>query len=284
MQALEGFGPKLIESIAEGIQQKKLAPKRYRLNVAEAVAKEVLDALESAKGIKAIEVAGSIRRRKETVKDIDIIVAASMDSDVMDVFVTLPDVKRIVMQGPTRSSVELSQGLHVDLRVVQPEAFGSALHHFTGSKAHNIALRKLAENRGLKINEYGIYKGVKRLGGKDEKDIYDVLKMDYIVPELREDRGEVDRAHRHALPDLITQKTIRGDLHVHTTWSDGKNTLEAMALAAKELGYEYLAVTDHTKHLTVAHGLDEKRLLEAIEAIDAFNAAGHGITVLKSAE
>ncbi|MEJ2468190.1 MAG: helix-hairpin-helix domain-containing protein [Campylobacterales bacterium] len=136
VQALEGFGPKLIESIAEGIQQKKLAPKRYRLNVAEAVAKEVLGALESAKGIKAIEVAGSIRRRKETVKDIDIIVAASMDSDVMDVFVTLPDVKRIVMQGPTRSSVELSQGLHVDLRVVQPEAFGSALHHFTGSKAH----------------------------------------------------------------------------------------------------------------------------------------------------
>jgi DNA polymerase (family 10) len=284
VQALEGFGPKLIESIAAGIQQKRLAPKRYRLAVAEAVAGEVLDALKTAKGVKAIEVAGSIRRRKETVKDIDIVCAASMDSDIMDVFVSMGGIKRIVMQGPTRSSVELSEGLHVDLRVVQPEAFGSALHHFTGSKAHNIALRKIAENRGLKINEYGIYKGVKRLGGKEEKDIYDVLKMDYIVPELREDRGEVDRAHRHVLPELITQKAIRGDLHVHTTWSDGKDTLEAMALAAEALGYEYIALTDHTKHLTVAHGQDEKRLLEAMDAIDAFNAAGHGITVLKSAE
>ena len=284
VQQLEGFGPKLIDSIAGGIRQKQLAPKRYRLKTAEAVAEEVLDALKQAKGIEAIAVAGSIRRRRETVKDIDIVCAASMDSNVMDVFVNLPGVRRIVMQGPTRSSVELFEGLHVDLRAVQPDAYGSALHHFTGSKAHNIALRKLAENRGLKINEYGIYEGVKRLGGKDEKDIYKVLKLQYIVPELREDRGEIDRAYRHALPDLITREAIRGDLHVHTTYSDGKDTLETMALAAEAMGYEYIAVTDHTKHLTVAHGLDEKKLREALEAIDAFNAKSRGITVLKSAE
>jgi len=284
VQRLEGFGPKLIESIAEGLHQKQVAPKRYRLNVAEALADDVLAALQAAKGVSAVAVAGSIRRRRETVKDIDIVCAASMDSDVMDVFVNLPNVTRIVMQGPTRSSVELSEGMHVDLRVVQADAYGSALHHFTGSKAHNIALRKIAENRGLKINEYGIYDGGKRLGGKDEKDIYDVLKLDYIVPELREDRGEIDLAHRHALPKLITQDAIRGDLHVHTTFSDGKNSVEEMAMAAMALGYDYIAVTDHTRHLTVAHGLDEARLHELLDAVDAFNAQKRGITVLKSAE
>ena len=284
VQELEGFGPKRIESIASGLQQKQLAPKRYRLSVAEPVALAVLDILRKAKGVTAVEVAGSIRRRRESVKDIDIVAAASMDSDIMEIFVHLPNVTRIVMQGPTRSSVELAEGLHVDLRAVQADAFGSALHHFTGSKAHNIALRRIAENRGLKINEYGIYEGVKRLGGQQEEDIYRVLKMDYIVPELREDRGEIDLAHRHALPDLITQDAIRGDLHMHTTRSDGKDTLEAMALAAKTMGYEYIAITDHTKHLTVAHGLDEARMHELIDAIETFNTQKHGITVLKSAE
>lgn len=284
VQTLEGFGPKLIESIAAGLQQKQLAPKRYRLSVAEPVALAVLEALKTAKGVNAVEVAGSIRRRRDTVKDIDIVASASMDSDVMDVFVHLPNVKRVVMQGPTRSTVELSEGLHVDLRAVQPDAYGAALHHFTGSKAHNIALRKIAENRGLKINEYGIYEGVKRLGGQREEDVYKVLKLQYIVPELREDRGEIDLAHRRALPELITQDAVRGDLHVHTTASDGKDTLETMALAAEAMGYDYIAITDHTKHLTVAHGLDEARMHDLIDAIESFNAQRHRITVLKSAE
>lgn len=284
VQALEGFGPKLVESIAQGLRQKQLAPKRYRLSVAEPIALQVIEALKQSDGVNAVEVAGSIRRRKETVKDIDIVASAAMDSDIMKRFVSLPNIKRIVMEGPTRSSVELSEGIHVDLRVVRPEAYGAALHHFTGAKAHNIALRKIAENRELKINEYGIYQGVKRLGGHSEKEIYDVLKLQYIPPELREDRGEIDSAHRHVLPKLITQDAIRGDLHLHTTLSDGHASLEQMADAAKSLGYEYIAVTDHTKHLSVAHGLDDTRLQRSLEAIDTYNANSQGITVLKSAE
>jgi len=284
LQRLEGFGPKLIEKIAAGLKQKQLAPARFRLSVAEPVAEAVLAELKGCRGVSDAAIAGSIRRRKETVKDIDLVAAATMDSDIMETFVALPGVKRIVMQGPTRSSVELGGGLHVDLRVVPPEAYGAALHHFTGSKAHNIALRKLAENRGLKINEYGVYEGLKRLGGAHEKEIYDLLGLQYIVPELREERGEIDLAYRGRLPDLVTQEAIRGDLHIHTTRSDGRDTLEAMAAAAEAMGYDYIAVTDHTKHLTVAHGQDERRLAEALEEIDAFNAGGHGITVLKSAE
>ncbi len=284
VQRLEGFGPKLVAQIAAGLKQKNLAPLRYRLSVAEPVAETVISALKGCPGVTEIAVAGSIRRRKETVKDIDIVAAATMDSAIMETFVSLPGVAYIVMQGPTRSSVALDNGLHVDLRVVQPEAYGAALHHFTGSKAHNIALRRLAENRGLKINEYGIYDGVKRLGGAKEEDIYAVLELDFIVPELREERGEIDLAFHHALPNLVTADAIRGDLHIHTRRSDGRDSLETMALAAKAMGYEYIAVTDHTQHLTVAHGQNEKRLRESLEEIDAFNAEGRGITILKSAE
>ena len=284
VEALDGFGPKRVESIAKGLQLAQSLPKRTRLSVAEPIAKAVIEQLENVEGVISISIAGSIRRRKETVKDIDIVAAATMDSAIMEVFVTLPNVKRVVMQGPTRSSVALQEGLHVDLRVVQPDAYGSALHHFTGAKAHNIALRVLAENRGLKINEYGIYKGVKRLGGRKEKEIYDVLGLQYVEPEMREDRGEIDLAFRHALPTLITQENIRGDLHIHTTRSDGRDTLEIMTSAAAKMGYEYIAITDHTKHLSVAHGQDESRLLRSIEEIDAFNAARQDITVLKSAE
>ena len=283
VEALDGFGPKLVQAIADGLKQQS-RPLRHRLFEADPVARALVETLRRCHGVRQIEIAGSIRRRKETVKDIDIVASTSMDTDIMETFLSLPDVKRIVMQGPTRSSVELYSGIHVDLRAVHEEAFGSALHHFTGARAHNIALRTMASEQGLKINEYGIYKGVRRIGGGEEKDVYDRLGMEYIQPEMRENRGEIERALQHTLPKLIERKAIRGDLHIHTDRSDGSASLKAMARAAQEMGYEYMAVTDHTKHLTVAHGQDERHLLEALDEIDTLNDKLDGFTILKSTE
>ncbi len=283
VQALDGFGPKLVQSIADGLAR-QTGVVRHRLFEADPVAHAVVESLRRCKGVRRIEIAGSIRRRKETVKDIDIVAGTSMNTDIMETFLSLPDVKRIVMQGPTRSSVELFSGFHIDLRAVHEEAFGSALHHFTGARSHNIALRTMASEQGLKINEYGIYKGVRRIGGEHESDIYERLGMQYIEPELRENRGEIECALQHRLPKLIERKAIRGDLHIHTDRSDGSASVETMARAAMALGYEYMAVTDHTKHLTVARGQDEDRLLEALDEIDALNDRLEGFTILKSAE
>ena len=284
LEKLHGFGPKLIENIAKGAEKGLYEEKRYRLFEALPIASEIIEALEKSHGLIRIEVAGSIRRRKETVHDIDIVSSCKAGNDIMDRFTTLQEVEKIVMKGPTRSSVALKSGIQVDLRVVPRDAYGAALHHFTGSKAHNIALRKMAVKRGLKINEYGIFRGDKRIAGEKEKDIYAYLDLDYIEPEMRENRGEILLAQKHRLPRLIEGDEIRGDLHMHTTYTDGANSLREMALAAKEKGYEYIAITDHTKHLTVAHGLDEKRVRQQMEEIDQLNEELEGITLLKSAE
>jgi len=284
LQSVPGFGPKLIEMIEKELKKRRYKQKRYPLSEADSVSRWLLETLCSAKGLIEIEVAGSIRRRSETVHDIDIVAAAETENDIMEHFTTLPEAERVLMKGPTRSSVILINGITVDLRVVPAENFGAALHHFTGSKAHNIALRKLAITKEMKINEYGIYKKGKRIGGEKEEDIYKKLDMDYIVPELRENRGEIVVAQQHRLPSLVSEEEIQGDLHMHTTYSDGTNTIREMALRAKEKGYEYIAVTDHTRHLAVAHGLDEKKAKKQLEEIDRLNEELQGITILKSAE
>jgi len=199
-------------------------------------------------------------------------------------FVAMEGLEKVLMHGPTRSSVILSGGVEADVRVVPPECFASALLHFTGSKNHNVALRKRAISQGYKLNEYGLFRGEKRIETESEEALYNALGLVYIAPELREERGEISAAEQGTLPDLITRESIRGDLHVHTDYSDGHASIKEMALAARELGYEYIAVTDHTKHVTIAHGLDEKRVREQLEAIDRLNEELSGIRILKSAE
>lgn len=284
LETLRGFGPKLIGSIKKGLEKKLYEEKRYRLFEVIPIAKEIIKELKDSRGLIAIEVAGSIRRRKETVHDIDIVASCAAGNDTMKRFTSLSGVDKIVMQGTTRSSVSLKSGIHVDLRVVPQKAYGAALHHFTGSKSHNIALRKMAVKMGLKINEYGIFKGDKRISGEREADIYNALGLDYIVPEMRENRGEIMLAGKHRLPRLIEIKEINGDLHIHTNYTDGANSIMEMAQAAKAKGYEYIAVTDHTKHLTISHGLNEERIQKQLEEIDRINEKLEGITLLKSAE
>lgn len=284
IETLRGFGPKLIESITKSLEKKLYEEKRYRLFEVIPIAESIIQELGESRGVIKIEAAGSIRRRRDTVHDIDIVASCEAGSDIMEKFTALEGVDKVVMRGTTRSSVALESGIHVDLRVVPKDAFGAALHHFTGSKFHNIALRKMAVKTGFKINEYGVFKADKRVGGEKETDIYDSLGLAYIEPEMRENRGEIELAHDHNLPRLIEAKQIKGDLHLHTDYTDGANSIREMALAAKAKGYEYIAVTDHTKHLTIAHGLDEKRVRQQLEEIDRINEQIEGITILKSAE
>ncbi len=281
---LKGFGPKLVEKILKGVQLAKKAGRRFRFDIAKPFAEELKNYLQSFEGVIKVEVAGSYRRRKETVGDLDILVVAKNWEAVTEWFVKYEKVKEVVSKGPTRSTVILRNDLQVDLRSVAKESYGSALHYFTGSKAHNIKIRKMAVERGWKINEYGIYEGKKRLGGESEEQLYSLMGLDYIEPELREERGEVEAAMRHRLPKLVKLKDIRGDLHTHSKWTDGHASIEQMAQAAKARGYEYIAVTDHSHHLTVAKGLDEKRLREQMELIDRLNEELEGITVLKGIE
>jgi DNA polymerase (family 10) len=229
-------------------------------------------------------VAGSYRRGKETVGDLDILVNVKQGSDIMTHFVTYEDVDHVISRGEIRSSVVLRTGLQVDLRVVNQVGYGAALHYFTGSKAHNITVRKLAQKKGMKINEYGVFKNGKRIAGKTEEDIFKQVNMPYIEPELREDRGEIQAAQKNRLPKLIRRDDIRGDLHAHTQETDGRDTLEDMVSAAQKKGYAYLAISNHSQHVTVANGLDHKRLAMQIEKIDRLNAKTRKFVILKAIE
>jgi DNA polymerase (family X) len=257
---------------------------RIKLSVAQDIAVPLLDYLEKCEGVKQITIAGSYRRRKETVGDLDILVSAKKDSPVIDRFTEYDEVVEVISKGKKRSTVRLRSGLQVDLRVVPAVSYGSALHYFTGSKAHNIAVRKIGIRKGYKVNEYGIFKDEKRVAGRTEQEVYARMGLPYIEPELREDRGELQAASKGALPDLVRLEDIRGDLHAHTKATDGRNTLRQMADAAAEKGYEYLAITDHSQHVTVAGGLDQQRLLEHIKAIDKLNDRLDSIRLLKSIE
>jgi len=288
VQKLKGFGPKMEEKMRAGIGQAQVGERRLLLNEAEAQATALVAYLAAGGGIAQIEVAGSYRRRRETIGDLDIVVTSeAKDSPkVMDRFVTYGDVAEVISKGETRATMKLRGGLQVDLRAVEPDAYGAALVYFTGSKAHNIELRKIAQEQSYKLNEYGLFKGTRRAAGKTEQDVYGKLGLDWIPPELREARGEIALAREHRLPQLVELDEIRGDLQMHTSATDGKGTIEDMAHAARALGYQYIAITDHSKRVTMALGLDAKRLREQWKAIDALNATsrGGGFTILKSVE
>ena len=250
------------------------------------IAQAIIDALRTLVEVKQIEVAGSLRRWKETVGDIDILVTSTDPTPIMQQFVTLPSVTQILAHGPTKSSVILEEGIQADIRVIEPQAFGAALPYFTGSKSHNIALRRLAQQQGQKLSEYGLFdrETNERIAGTTEEGIYQKLGMAWIPPELREDTGEIEASLQKKLPNLVKRENIRGDLHVHTNWSDGEETIEAMAKAAKQRGYEYLGICDHSKRLRIAKGLDETRLQEQIETIRNLKKTLRGIRVLSGIE
>lgn len=284
IRALEGFGEKTEQSILEALSKIEPGEKRVTLMEAEQRAAPLVNYLNHSKGIKKITVAGSYRRRKETVGDLDILVTCKKGSNVMDRFAGYEDVQKIMSKGSTRSTVVLKSGLQVDIRVLPQAGYGAGLHYFTGSKAHNIAIRKRGVERKLKINEYGVFKGNRRVAGKTEAEVYQTVGLPYIEPELREDRGEIEAAVKGRLPQLIRQKDIRGDLHAHTTATDGRASLHDMANAAKNLGYDYLAVTDHSKKVTMAKGLNESRLAAQIEEIDRLNETLDNFRLLKGIE
>ncbi len=281
---LPGFGKKLEQTILQGVVLAKKEGRRFRWAYAEAFAVELVRFLKKARALKEIEVAGSYRRRKETVGDLDILVTAREPAQIIEHFITFPDIKTVISKGQTRSTVILSSDIQVDLRAVEEESYGSALHYFTGSKAHNIAIRSIALKAGLKINEYGGFRGEKRIAGRSEDEIFSAVGLPFIEPELRENRGEIEAAMEGRLPRLITLQDVKGDLHCHTRWSDGKNTVSQMAEAAERLGYSYIAITDHSKRLAMIKGLDEKKLAEQAREIEEARASFPDIHILHGIE
>ncbi len=285
---LRGFGPRSVEKLQE--QLEKAGPKseqRMLLADAEQWATALIKHLGRGRKVRALEVAGSLRRRRETIGDLDLLIAADDAADAEEALkrlVEYPEVQDVLGRGETKASVRLRRGPQVDLRVVKPEEYGAALLYFTGSKQHNIELRKIAQAKDLKLSEYGLFRGEERVAGSTEEDVYATLGLDWIPPELREARGEIELAARHALPDLVTLDDIQGELHAHTNATDGKASLEEMVDGARKLGYGYLAITDHSKRVTMALGLDEQRLRDQWAKIDELNAGLDGFTVLKSIE
>ena len=284
IRELPGFGARTEQLIAERAERAATGERRLRLADAEQIARPLVAYLRGLDGVQRVEVAGSFRRRRDTVGDLDVLVGAARAATVMDRVVRYEDVAEVQAQGTTRATLRLRNGLQVDVRVVPAASFGAALHYFTGSKAHNIAVRRMAMARGLKLNEYGLFRGERRVGGRTEDEVFAAVGLPVVPPELREDRGEIAAARRGRLPRLVRVEDIRGDLHCHSRATDGRDTIEAMARAAAARGYEYLSINDHSRHVTVAHGLDRRRLLEQVRAIDRLNAKLHGIVVLKSVE
>jgi DNA polymerase (family 10) len=256
LHEIRGFG-RGMEKKLSGALEKPAAEKRFRLSVAEGEAEALAGFLRDG---GRVVVAGSYRRRRDTVGDLDIVVTAKDAAAVGDKLARYENVAEVLAHGPTRTTVVLRSGLQVDVRAVREESYGAALLYFTGSKAHNIALRGLANEHGWKLNEYGLFAGKRRIAGATEEEVYRKLGLAFIAPELREDRGEVPLAKAGKLPHLVTLSDIRGDLHVHSDWTDGTTTIAAMAAGAQALGYEYMALTDHSRRVAMAHGLDPARL------------------------
>ena len=281
---LPGFGEKMEARLLSAAQKGIGRDRRLPLAYVEPLAQRLAQYLEQIPGVEHATVAGSLRRLRDTVGDIDILVAAAPEVDVIAQFTRHPDISSVLVQGAARASVLLASGLQVDLRVVEPTVYGSALVYFTGSKAHNIAIRQRAQKKGLKLNEYGVFRAGERVACSTELDVYSALDLPWFTPELREDRGEVEAADVGCLPTLIELSNLKGDLHVHTLASDGSNSLEEMAHAAQAAGLHYLAITDHSRSLRVANGLDSDRLLQQIDQIDALNARLTGLTLLKGIE
>jgi DNA polymerase (family 10) len=297
VEQLPGFGKKTAEKIRRSILHIGKGPKRFKLSDADQLVRPLIDYLRAGGDIEKLEVAGSYRRRMETVGDIDLLVASDKPERVMQRFQSYPQVERVLAAGMTRGTIILRAGLQVDLRVLPLRSYGAALNYFTGSKAHNIAVRSLGVEGGLRISEYGIFrvpKGAKtedvekeegeRIGGTDERDVYRILKLDYVPPELREDRGEIQAAREHKLPELIQLDDIRGDLHMHSKWTDGKNSIEEMLRACEQRGYQYCAITDHSKAVRVAGGLSEKEFATQLKEISELRAKFRNCKLLAGCE
>jgi DNA polymerase (family 10) len=287
IRALPGFGEKTENNILQAIEAHANQAHRFKLAIAAQYAEALEKYLTATPGILRVTVAGSYRRMRETVGDLDILVTTATTvtaGEVVRRFTRYDEVIDILSAGATRASVMLKCGLQVDLRVVKEESYGAALHYFTGSKVHNIAIRVLAQKKGLKINEYGVFREDVRIAGESEAAVYAAVGLAYIPPELRENHGEIEIAKSGKLPQLIERSDLRGDLHAHTKATDGHNTLREMAQAGLAQGFEYLAITEHSRRLTVAHGLDTQQLLKQCDEIDQLNAELQGITLLKSIE
>ncbi len=286
LSGLPGIKEKTEENIMKGIEMVKRGMERNPLGKVLPIANDILEQLESSAPVKNLSIAGSIRRYKDTIKDIDILATSNDPKAVMNVFVHIPQVEDVIMQGPTKSSVFIKEGIQVDLRVVEEESFGAALAYFTGSKAHNVRLREIAVKKGLKINEYGVFRerDDKKVGGEREEDIYDILGLPFIPPELREDSGEIEAAFEGKLPRLVEVGDIKGDLHVHSAWSDGSHDFEELAEAARKRGYEYIAITDHSKGLGIARGLTAERLVEQTKEIEKINKRLKGFKLIAGIE
>ena len=284
LRKFPGFGARLEQNILENISALRSSEKRFLRNIAITYAEPLVQYLKKDRTVKNVVIAGSYRRGMESVGDLDILVTADKTGRIMERFIKYDEVKHIVSRGPTRTTVILECGLQVDLRLVPEKSFGSALHYFTGSKAHNIRIRRMAQQRGLKINEYGVFRGNSHVAGKTEKSVFQSVGLPFIPPELREDRGEIKAALEHKLPELVNLADIKGDLHTHTIATDGRADIKTMALAAARQGFRYLAITDHSRHLTVAHGLEPEQLLKQVDEINKLNSTLRGITLLKGIE
>ncbi len=285
---LENFGEKTEENILKSLEFLKSSGNRFILGYIMPDIRKIESDLGKLKEVKKIIVAGSVRRRKETIGDVDILIVSNKPAPVMDFFVNMPGVERVVAHGNTKSAVKLKNGLDVDVRIVPEESYGAALNYFTGSKYHNIALREIAMKKGLKLNEYGLFKKNKMIAGKTEEEIYKKLGLDYIEPEMRENEGEIELAKNHKLPKLIGYNDLQGDLQIQTNWTDGSNTIEEYAQTAIKKGLKYIIITDHTKRLAMTGGLDEKKLLKQMAEIDKVNqksqVTGYKLRVLKGSE
>jgi DNA polymerase (family 10) len=286
LEKVRGLGAKTEANILHGIKLLETARGRFLLNEALHNGEALSAYISTIKSVKKIELAGSLRRMKDTVGDLDVLVTSEEPQEVMESFVSYEDVAEVLMKGDTKSSIRLGDGMQVDLRVVPSESFGAAMQYFTGSKEHNVKVRKVAISKGLKINEYGVFKkdSEEKLAGSDEKKVYKALGLQFIPPELREDRGEVELAKEGKIPKLINLKDVKGDLHVHTNWSDGVSTIEEMVEAAQNLGYSYLTICDHSESLKIAGGLPGKKLLEQVKKIEKLNDELKNFHVFSSLE
>ncbi len=283
---LKGWKEKSEENILRGLALYKRFSRRFTLGEAYFLSQDILKRLKQSKFVDWVEVCGSIRRAKEIVGDLDILVTSKTPQKAIDFFTQLPMVQKVLAKGPTKANVVIKDGPEADLRVVKPESLGAALHYFTGSKAHNIRIRRLGMEKGLRINEYGIYKvkGLIRVGGRREEEVFKAVGLSWIPPEIREDEGEIEAAKQDKLPKLINLKQIQGDLHIHTDWSDGTDSILQIAEAARKRGYKYIAITDHASPIGVTNGLDSKNILDYIKDIKRVNQKMKGIRILAGAE
>jgi DNA polymerase (family X) len=284
LRELPGFGEKLEAKVLQSLAVSAQFTGRVLLSGAWDAAHALADTLRAVRGVKAVEIAGSFRRRKDTIGDLDLLVTCGESAAVMKTFVSQPQVAEVLGHGETKSSVRLANGLQVDLRVVPADSYGAALLYFTGSKAHNIELRRIALERGMSLNEYGLTRGEKRVAGRTEEEVYRALELAWIPPELREGQGEIALARAGRLPELIEEKDLRGDLHMHTDRSDGRNTIVEMVRACRDRGYAYCAITEHSKSLTVANGFNEARVRRSVAEIAAARREVPGIEVLHGLE